>query len=918
METLHPLNAANYPAEVRTTLPVIRTPDQRVRVFISSALEELAPERAAAREAITQLRLTPVLFEAGARPYPPRELYRAYLGQSDIFIALYWQRYGRVAPDMTISGLEDEYQLSADKPRLIYLKLPAPAREPALQGLIDRIRREDVSYQKFTTPQELRERISNDLAQLLSEHFTTVAPVAARLAPLPISRSRLIGRELERTQAKALLQQEDVGVLTLSGPGGVGKTRLAIQVATDLAPQFADGAAFISLASLKDQQLVLPTIARALDLSETGQVAMNERLVDYLGPRQLLLVLDNAEQLMATVVPLATQVLEQAPRLKLLVTSREPLRMREERTVRVAPLELPHPGHLSDLEYLLQVPAVALFVERARKAKPDFALTTENAAAIVKICQRLDGLPLSLELAAACLSLLTPSALLQRLERRLSLLTQGARDLPQRQQTLRNTIAWSYDLLERDEQQLFRCLSVFVGGFTLEAVQAICLPDTISSSSSEQVDDGVILEQLAQLLDKSLIQAQQSRTGEPRLSMLETIHEYAQEQMEARREKATVQQRHAHYFMLLAEEAEPHLYKPAERESWLERLDQEEANLRAALTWCKATQGKVETGLRLAGALTMYWYWRGAAQEGRTWLEEMLARTGNTDRSLTRCKVLWGVGSLALFEGDFVAASPYLEEASSIAQELGDKFLIANTDFMLGFVRLGLGNIAAARPLFEESQSLTKELGYVWGEAKSLFGLGTIAYLSGDLVAARTHDEESLRLSLQQGDVPYTSLLLNTLEIIVSSQGDEEMARSLHQQRSLLMKQASQRGTHGLFLISSGQIWLHMLKDELQAKKSYTEGLRFWQDLPQVAQGITKGLTGLAEIAVSQRQAERAGRLFGAAARLLPFDSLYWDGLNSRITAARASLDAATFEAGWSAGQAMTEEQAIRFALQDV
>ena len=304
------------------------------------------------------------------------------------------------------------------------------------------------------------------------------------------------------------------------------------------------------------------------------------------------------------------------------------------------------------------------------------------------------------------------------------MLTQGARDLPQRQQTLRKTIAWSYELLERGEQQLFRCLSVFVGGFTLEAVQAICLPDTISSSSSEQVDDGVILEQLAQLLDKSLIQAQQSRTGEPRLSMLETIHEYAQEQMEARREKAAVQQRHAHYFMLLAEEAEPHLYKPAERESWLERLDQEEANLRAALTWCKATQGKVETGLRLAGGLTMYWYWRSAAQEGRAWLEEMLARTGNTDRSLTRCKVLWGVGSLALFEGDFVAASPYLEEALSIAQELGDKFLIANTDLMLGFVRLGLGNIAAARPPLRTEPEPDQGAGICLGRSEVPFRLG--------------------------------------------------------------------------------------------------------------------------------------------------------------------------------------------------
>src|SRR5215471_20311046 len=201
METNHPLDAESKSTEALSSAPVIRTPDQRLRVFVSSTLDELAAERAAAREAISQLHLTPILFESGARPYPPRELYRAYLGQSDIFIAIYWQRYGRVAPDMTISGLEDEYQLSADKPRLIYLKLPAPAREPALQGLIDRIRREDVSYQKFSTPEELRERISNDLAQLLSEHFTTAAPVAARLAPLPISRSRLIGREQERTQA---------------------------------------------------------------------------------------------------------------------------------------------------------------------------------------------------------------------------------------------------------------------------------------------------------------------------------------------------------------------------------------------------------------------------------------------------------------------------------------------------------------------------------------------------------------------------------------------------------------------------------------------------------------------------------------------------------------------------------------------
>src|SRR6266496_4023877 len=543
MQTDHPLNAESRPMEAPSTHPVIRTPDQRVRVFVSSTLDELAPERAAAREAITQLRLTPVLFELGARPYPPRELYRAYLAQSDIFIGLYWQRYGWVAPGMQVSGLEDEYQLSSRKPKLIYIKTPAPEREQDLHTL--------------------RERIANDLAQLLTEGFTTPVetPVAARLAALPVPRSRLIDREQERAQAQALLQQEDVGLVTLTGPGGVGKTRLAVQVAADLVPQFTDGVAFISLASLKDPTLVVPTVARALGVSQTGDDSLDEQLLEYLQPRDVLLVLDNAEQLVSA-APLAAQALELAPRLKLLVTSREPLRVRNEQIVPVPPLALPNPAHLPDLEHLVQIPSVTLFVERAREARPDFALTTENAAAIVEICQRLDGLPLALELAAAPLSLLAPAALLARLERRLPLLTRGARDLPERQQTLRNTIAWSYDLLEEGEQQLFRRLSVFAGGFTLEAVQAVCVFEAIETSSPAQADDGATLEQLAHLLDKSLVQAQQGTGGEPRFTLLETIREYATEQLGASGEEATVQERHAHYFLKLAEEVEPHLSSP--------------------------------------------------------------------------------------------------------------------------------------------------------------------------------------------------------------------------------------------------------------------------------------------------------------------------------------------------------------------
>ncbi len=366
---------------------------------------------------------------------------------------------------------------------------------------------------------------------------------------------------------------------------------------------------------------------------------------------------------------------------------------------------------------------------------------------------------------------------------------------------------------------------------------------------------------------------------------------------------------------------EPHLSSP-EGDIWLERLEREDANLRAALAWSKANQDAVETGLRLAGVLYYYWFLLGSLREGRTWLEEMLARTARTERSAARGRALLGAGMLAWAEGDYEAASPRAEESLSIVREAGDKRLTGWAEAVLGVVRLGQGNTVAARPLLEESRTLFKDLGDVWNEAFTLYALGSVVYGSGDPAAARAFYEESLRLFQEQGDVHcswYASLALSALQVVVSTQGDQEMARLLDQQLQPLMQQVRNRGALVLFLINIGDLWLHRWGDKQQAKVLYRESLSLWRNLQRVEQGIgiVKALAGLAEVAAAQGQAERAGRLLGAAASLLPSDSVYREEVNRRVAEARAHLDAATFEAGWSAGQAMTQEQAITEALQD-
>jgi Domain of unknown function (DUF4062) len=448
---------------------VIRTPDQRLRVFVSSTLQELAAERQAVRDAVTRLRLVPVMFELGARPHAPRQVYRSYLAQSQVFVGVYWQSYGWAAPGEQVSGLEDEYLLSAGLPRLIYVKSPAPEREPRLAEMLARIRDDgEVSYQRFSAADELQRLVENDLAVLLSERFelTRQGDGAAAEAPqagaVLVPATPLVGREREAAAVAELVLGEGVRLVTLTGPGGVGKSRLAVEVAARLGPGFEDGVRFVELASVPAAGLVAAAVAAALGLSTSGGRLITD-LKSFLRPRRVLLLLDNFEQV-TDAAPLVTELLAAAPGLVALVTSRTVLRLSGEHEFPVPPLPVPQTGAGQNAADARRYAAVRLFVERARAATPDFELTSGNAGDVAEICRRLDGLPLAIELAAARVRLLPPSALLARLDQRLTVLTGGARDLPERQRTLRSTLDWSFGLLSAGEQAVFARLGVFAGG----------------------------------------------------------------------------------------------------------------------------------------------------------------------------------------------------------------------------------------------------------------------------------------------------------------------------------------------------------------------------------------------------------------------------------------------------------------------
>jgi predicted ATPase/DNA-binding SARP family transcriptional activator len=611
---------------------------------------------------------------------------------------------------------------------------------------------------------------------------------------LPRQLTSFIGREREMAEVNRLLAS--TRLLTLTGAGGCGKTRLALRMAAELLDGFAEGIFFVDLAPISDPGLVASTIAQALGVRGTGGQPLRESLREYLRAKQLLLLLDNFEQVLGA-APVVVELLAAAPRLKVLVTSRAALRVRGEQEFPVAPLPVPNLKHPPPVEALSQYGAVELFIQRAVNVKPGFVLTSENALAVTKICHRLDGLPLAVELAAARVKLFPLDALLSRLENRLKLLTGGARDLPTRQQTLRSAIAWSYDLLEEGERKLFRRLSVFVGGFTLPAGEAVC-----NLEANGELD---VVGHVTSLVDKSLLCQEEEAAGEPRFSMLETIREYGLECLAAAGEAETIPRRHAQFFLALAEEADPKLRR-AQRREWLQQLVAEHGNLRAALAWSQGASDNGEVATRLAGALTWFWVWQGDWSDGRQWLEAALARSAPAGRTRARAKALFGAGVLAWDQHDLAPARSALEEAVAIWREVGDKSGLAVSLTHLGLVAVRSGDLATAAALQEESIPLSHEMGEHWNLLLSFLCLGQVATQHGDHATVRSCYEEALAIAREVGDPTPVAACLANLGDAASDRGDYTAARTLTEESLAIFRQLGDKVWVGGTLLHLGMI----------------------------------------------------------------------------------------------------------------
>jgi len=860
--------------------PVIRTPDQRIRVFVSSTLRELADERAAARSAIERLRLAPVMFELGARPHPPRELYRSYLAQSDVFIGIYGSSYGWIAPDEEISGLEDEYNLAPwSMPKLIYIK-DADRRDERLAQLIARIQADDTAaYLHFSDADDLAEHVAGDLAMLLAERFDesrlalngdagdddTASPLLGRV---PVPYTRTIGRDDDIAAVRTMLATGRDRVVTLLGPGGIGKSRLAIETALACEDLFPDGVYFVLLEGVLEPGLLLPTIAYYLGIRDNGEAALQERIAHALDDRRVLIVLDNFEQIVDA-APVLVQLYSAAPNASFLVTSRIVLRIRGERVYEVPALSTPPGDAPASLDRTTRSAAVALFVDRAQAVDPRFDVTTENAAALADICRTLEGLPLAIELAAAKVRILTPAGIAERLEQSLPLLTAAVRDLPERHRTMRATIDWSVSLLPDEQHEMLEDLGVFATRFTLEAVEAI---------GAGRSWDGQALEALAALVDASLVK-QQEMGGRRVFSLLAIVREYALGRLKARGEADAVRVAHADYYRALVHRVAPALGGSGQVEA-AAQLGLEVPNLRAAVRHLIYTDRLDDAG-DFAWSLLIYWWISGFFAEVRLWMLELLEKqhqhpiTQHT-RAIAWFFALWG----EMWQRPSEQVVAGLGECVRLFRESGDADAAAMALAARATARVQLSGLDAdkAESELREAVVTLRELGNGWAEAITEVSLGRLAWVRGATDDALAHFARAETLARGRGDMFTTSVAGN-----LRSRLDFQLGR---------IDQAASEFRDNLML---------------SVRMHYEEGVAY-------------GLEGMCAVAAAHGDAWRAAALAVAAGvirrRIGIFDVEAFTVHTPYLEILRGR-DPESVAAGEAAGADMTLAEAVRLALSE-
>jgi len=728
-----------------------------------------------------------------------------------------------------------------------------------------------------------------------------------RPSNLPVQRTAFIGREHEETALRQLLSREDVRLITLTGPGGIGKTRLALQVAGQNADQFPAGVCFVPLSAVREGGLIASTIAQALGMRESANHSAQENLKEFVGglDQPMLLLLDNFEHLVSA-APVIAQLLTAGPKLKVVITSQAPLHVYGEHEFPVPPLTLPDPKSIPSVEVLSRLPAVALFVERARAVKHEFALTKENAPLVATICARLDGLPLAIELAAARIKLLSPSAMLARLESRLNLLTGGALDLPTRQQTLRGTVDWSYGLLNPAEQTLFRRLSVFTGGCTLEAVEAVC--DTKGDLGLDALDG------MASMVDKSLVQHVEHEQAEPRFFMLSTIREYALERLVESDDEKVTRRAHAAYYLVLAEEGAA---DAAASPEWSNRLEVELDNFRMAVDYLVRT-GDAAWGLRLGVALFRFWETREHITEGREAINRLLRMEAGKAFPKVRARLLFAGAVLAGGQGDYASAQKLFDESLETCLELEDHRGVAVALNALALNASDRDDLNLASLLSERCLAIWKDHGDSADIARALSNLANVMKLKSDYTRAFSLYHECLAMFRKAGDAAGAAWTLNYLGDVAREKADLVAARSYCEQSLAAFREL--QDDWGIASVLSDLAGLSSDQGRnAEALQLYGESIRMFQELGH-RRGMARALECLAVSAAAQSKAELSLHVAGAAAALrqrlgTPLTPAERPRLEKALDFARRTLGTAAGLRVWMEGWDMPVEQAVREAL---